>query len=92
MTPFLFIFISFFLIAHPAQAYVGPGIGLGAIGVFLGIVLSILLAVLGIIWYPFKRLIKKIKAQKKPNKENQAAWFTFILLSVALFLSKDLFF
>lgn len=38
-----------------AQAYVGPGLGLGALAVIVGIVLSVLIALLAIVWYPIKR-------------------------------------
>ena len=45
-----------------AQAYVGPGLGVGTIMVILGFLGSILLAVFGIFWYPIKRVLKKRKA------------------------------
>lgn len=44
-----------------AYAYVGPGLGAGTIGVILGILVSILLAIFAIFWYPIKRLFKKKK-------------------------------
>ncbi len=52
----------------PAQAYVGPGLGLGAIGAVLGVIFSVILAILAFFWYPIKRLFglgkKKQKAQE----------------------------
>lgn len=39
-------------------AYVGPGAGLTAIGAALAFVGAILLAVVGFIWYPVKRLLR----------------------------------
>ena len=54
----------------PAYAYIGPGAGAGAIIVVLGIVASIFLAFVAILWYPFKRFFKKRKA-KKDLKEKQ---------------------
>lgn len=53
------------LLPSQAFAYVGPGLGLGAIGAVLGVIFSIFLALLGIFWYPIKRLIKKIRTRKK---------------------------
>ena len=53
------VFITFLFYAGNVQAYVGPGIGLGAIGALVGIVLSVLMAIVGIFWYPLKRLFKK---------------------------------
>lgn len=54
-----------FLFPEPAMAYVGPGAGLSAIGVFLAVVAGIIVAVFGFVWYPVKRLMRKIKKQKK---------------------------
>ena len=50
--------LALYAMALPAQAYVGPGLGLGAIGAFFGILFAIFLAVVGIFWYPLKRLVK----------------------------------
>ncbi len=51
------------LVARPAQAYIGPGLGLGTIGAFFGAVLAGVLAFLGFLWYPFKRLLRKRRRQ-----------------------------
>ncbi|MBN2013296.1 hypothetical protein JW960_28455 [candidate division KSB1 bacterium] len=40
-------------------AYVGPGTGMSAIGSFLALVASVIIAILGFIWYPIKRLLGK---------------------------------
>lgn len=47
-----------------AHAYVGPGLGVGAILSAIGMVVSIFAAVLGILYYPIKRSIKKHKGKK----------------------------
>lgn len=47
------------LAATPAHAYVGPGLGVGVIAVIFGIVGSILLAIVSVLWYPIKRMIGK---------------------------------
>lgn len=56
------------LLPGTAQAYVGPGLGLGAIGAVLGVIFSVILAILAFFWYPIKRLFglgkKKQKAQE----------------------------
>lgn len=54
-----------------ANAYVGPGLGLGVLGVLLGGVLAVLLAVAGVVWYPVKRLMKKMKAAGKRSHESE---------------------
>ena len=46
----------------PAFAYLGPGVGLSAIGAFLALVLGVLVAFFGFIWYPLRRLWRKGKA------------------------------
>lgn len=50
------------LIAGPAQAYIGPGAGIGTIFVAVALVLGILLLLFGFVWYPLKRMMKKRKA------------------------------
>jgi uncharacterized membrane protein YadS len=51
----------------PALAYMGPGIGLGAISTSLGILGAILLGLVSILWYPLKRLFRRIR-KEKPKK------------------------
>ena len=50
----------------PAQAYIGPGAGAGTLAIVLGILSSIFLAFVGIVWYPIKRLIRRRKVAKEP--------------------------
>ena len=44
-----------------ASAYVGPGLGLGAFGVVLGVLFSIGLAILAVVWYPLKRVLRNFR-------------------------------
>ena len=57
------------------HAYIGPGMGLGAIGIVLGILGAIVLAFFAILWYPFKRLwnrrVKKKEEKKPEDSENE---------------------
>jgi len=41
-----------------ASAYVGAGTGLTAIGAVIAFVASVVLAFVGFIWYPIKRLLR----------------------------------
>ena len=50
--------IAALTLATPAHAYVGPGAGLSAIGIVVGLISAVLLGVVGFIWYPVKRLLK----------------------------------
>lgn len=45
----------------PAQAYIGPGAGLGAIMVTVALVLGVLLLLFGFVWYPLRRMMRKRK-------------------------------
>ncbi len=51
--------------ATPAFAYLGPGVGLTAIGAFLALIVGVIVAFFGFIWYPVKRLLRKGKADKR---------------------------
>jgi hypothetical protein len=49
------------LAISPAQAYVGPGLGLTAIGSLLALFAAIGLAIVGFVWYPLRRLMGRRK-------------------------------
>ena len=66
MFKYLLLLLLFPITAH---AYIGPGMGVGALGVVIGFVLSIFLAILAIFWYPIKRLVKKFKKDDKATKD-----------------------
>ena len=55
--------LALVLEAPVAHAYIGPGAGAGTIAIVLGILSSIFLAFVGILWYPVKRLLKGKKAK-----------------------------
>jgi len=67
---FFIIFVWVMMMVAPAQAYLGPGLGAGTIGVVLGIVGAFFLALFAVVWYPVKRLIKRKKEQKKVIQGN----------------------
>ena len=64
----IFTIITIF-VTLDAQAYIGPGAGIGAILTGLGFILLVILLIVSILIYPFKWIIKKIKNKKK--KENK---------------------
>ncbi len=67
----LYINLLAILLASPAHAYIGPGVGAGTIAVVLGVIASIFLAFVAILWYPLKRLVKRRKTPaKKTAKTN----------------------
>ena len=57
----------------PAHAYVGPGVGLTAIGAIVALVAALLLAVVGFIWYPVRRLIRNRKPESRPGSETSSS-------------------
>lgn len=59
--------IGFAIYAPQAFAYVGPGLGAGTIGVVLGFLVSILLAIFALFWYPLKRLFRRFFPVKGGN-------------------------
>lgn len=42
-----------------ALAYIGPGMGAGAIAVVLGVIGSFFLAIFALLYYPIKRLLRR---------------------------------
>lgn len=65
----LLLATMFFLATIPAQAYIGPGMGAGAIATILGVIGAIALAIVGVIYYPLKRFLKK---RRKKNESDGA--------------------
>ncbi len=51
-----------------AFAYIGPGLGAGAIGVVLGVLGSIVLAIFAVVYYPIKRMIKRRRATARSDE------------------------
>lgn len=64
MFKLIFNSIIFLLITSPSFAYLGPGVGGGVIAATIGIIVAIFAALFGLIWFPFKRLLKK-RIEKK---------------------------
>ncbi len=65
MRKFWLTLSTFLVIATPAEAYIGPGLGAGTISAVLGVVGAILLALFAILYYPIKRILKTRKSKAK---------------------------
>lgn len=67
--------VAALLLASPgvAWAYIGPGAGITAIGTAIALLGAILLAIVGFIWYPIKRLRAKMRGKKNQEQGDQAA-------------------
>jgi len=61
--------------SQQALAYIGPGMGAGTLGVLLGLIGSVFLALFAFFWYPIKRLFtgkgKQAKKQAEAAAESQ---------------------
>jgi hypothetical protein len=60
-------------VVAPAAAYIGPGAGLSAIGVVLAMAAALCLAVVGFVWYPVKRLLRRRGSAAKPQERKPTA-------------------
>ncbi len=54
--------------SQSAEAYIGPGAGITAIGTVIALVGAILLAIVGFVWYPIKRLRAKNRKMKNTDE------------------------
>jgi hypothetical protein len=62
------------LVADSAHAYIGPGAGISAVGSLLALSATVLLAIVGFVWYPVKRLMKKRrKIRAKAVEKDEAS-------------------
>jgi len=52
-----------------AFAYLGPGLGLGAVGTVIGILAAVVLLTVGLVWYPVKRMLKKMSKSVKSAED-----------------------
>jgi len=53
-----------------ADAYIGPGAGIGVIGTVIALIGAVILAIIGFVWYPIKRLCTK-NQDKKMSKNSE---------------------
>lgn len=74
--------LAFFLISvawiTPAYAYMGPGAGLAFLGSLLALIAAVVVGLLGLVWYPVKRLLRAIhgangKQQDSSRSASEAA-------------------
>ena len=66
----LLLSLVFMSLSQPAFAYIGPGLGAGALAVVVGVVGSILLAIFAVLYYPIKRMLRR-KRQAAPDASKQ---------------------
>lgn len=54
--PFVILVVLIALAPSLAHAYIGPGAGITAIGSLIALIGAVVLALVGFVWYPIKRL------------------------------------
>lgn len=52
-----------------AHAYIGPGVGLTAIGTVLAFLGAIVFAIVGFVWYPIKRLLAMFRSKNASRQD-----------------------
>ncbi|WP_254429625.1 MULTISPECIES: hypothetical protein [Ruegeria] len=65
--------VPFLMLASPAHAYIGPGAGLGAVAVTIAVVLGSLFLIVGLVWFPLKRLLRGKKGPAGAGNETDPA-------------------
>jgi len=48
-------------------AYIGPGVGLSALGALLAVIGGVAATIFGLLWYPIKRFLGKRKKTQEPD-------------------------
>lgn len=69
MFKLIFSLLVFCMIATSSFAYIGPGVGGGAIAATIGVIVAIFAALFGLIWFPLKRLLRNRKEKKDRQQE-----------------------
>lgn len=59
-------------LSTPAYAYIGPGLGAGTVAVILGILISVILGIFALFWYPIKRIFKLGKNNENESNQDQS--------------------
>jgi flagellar biogenesis protein FliO len=69
MRPFFGLTAALILSSIPlqAQAYIGPGMGLGMASIVLGIFIAFILLLVGLVWLPIRRLLRQRKQSRKES-------------------------
>lgn len=59
--------------ALPASAYIGPGLGAGAVGAVLGVIGAVFLALFAVVYYPIKRMLRRRRKPEPGRIESKEA-------------------
>lgn len=56
----------------PSFFYIGPGPGIGAVGAMLALLGAALLMVVGLVWYPLKCLLERLRSSRNGKGSTRA--------------------
>ena len=65
----ILITFLFFFLTSASYSYLGPGVGGGIIAATLGVIIAILAAIFGLIWFPIRKMLIKKKNNKNHKKK-----------------------
>jgi hypothetical protein len=57
---------------RPVTAYLGPGAVVSTLGAVLAVIAGVFIAVFGFIWYPVRRLIRRLRKHGPAEEEKSA--------------------
>ncbi len=60
-------------LTSPVYAYLGPGGVVSGLGSFLALVAAVLVAIVGFLWFPMKRLIKRRRGMQDSSGNKQGS-------------------
>ena len=60
-------------LTSPVYAYLGPGGVVSGLGSFLALVAAVLVAIVGFLWFPIKRLIKRRRGMQDSSGNKQGS-------------------
>ena len=57
------------VLAHPSQAYayLGPGSAVSAVGTLIALLAAILIAIIGFVWFPIRRMMRRSHKTKQDD-------------------------
>lgn len=67
------VWLAATLIPGSAEAYMGPGSGLAAIGALLSLIGAGVMALVGFIWFPVRRMLRRTGGSAARQRENDAS-------------------
>jgi hypothetical protein len=61
------LILPILFIPNYLYAYIGPGLGIGAIAIFLGLILALVLSIFSVVAYPIRKILNKKKNDNKSD-------------------------